>query len=130
MSLSELSRPRLIICTTCRAGETQAENEPTAGARLHAAIERTIARSPVTAEVELQQISCLANCDRGCSGAITMPGKWTYLLGFLSPDHVADLLTYGAAYAASLNGTVLPSRRPASLRNVVIGRVPPMEFVA
>jgi predicted metal-binding protein len=128
--LSEVCRPRLIICTTCRAGVPPAENVPTAGARLHAAIARAIARSPVTAGVELWQVSCLANCDRGCSGAITMPGKWTYLLGFLSPDHATDLLIYGATYAASLSGTVLPSRRPASLRDVVIGRVPPMEFVA
>lgn len=59
-----------------------------------------------------------------------MPGKWTYLLGFLSPDHAADLLTYGATYASSPNGTVLPSRRPASLERAVIGCVPPMEFVA
>lgn len=127
--MSEVCQPRLIICTTCRAGRALAADEPTPGARLHAAVERLIADSHAAASVELRQVACLANCERGCSGVITMPGKWTYLLGFLSSDHAADLLIYGAAYAASANGTVLPSRRPPSLRHVVIGRVPPMEFV-
>ncbi len=56
-----------------------------------------------------------------------MPGKWTYLLGRLAPEHALDLLAYGVAYAASANGTVLPSRRPASLQHIIMGRVPPME---
>jgi predicted metal-binding protein len=129
MSVSEQCRPRLIICTTCRAGRTLAEDEPTPGAQLHAELERLIVPSCATASVELRQVACLANCERGCSGVITMPGKWTYLLGFLSSEHATDLLTYGAAYASSANGTVLPSRRPASLRYAVVGRVPPMEFV-
>ena len=105
-------------------------DEPTPGARLHAELERLIILSRDAAPVELREVACLANCERGCSGAITMPGKWTYLLGFLSCEHAADLLTYGATYASSVNGTVLPSRRPASLRYAVVGRVPPMEIVA
>jgi predicted metal-binding protein len=128
--VSDQCRPRLIICTACRAGQPMAENEPTPGARLHAELERLIIPSCATASVELRQVTCLANCERGCSGVITMPGKWTYLLGFLSPDHAGDLLTYGTAYASSANGTVLPSRRPASLRSVVVGRVPPTESIA
>ena len=61
---------------------------------------------------------------------MAMPGKWTYLLGFLSPGHAIDLLTYGKAYASSARGTVLPSKRPASLQRAIVGRVPPLEFVA
>jgi predicted metal-binding protein len=129
MSVSEQCRPRLIICTTCRAGRPLVDGELTPGAQLYAKLERLIGSLCATA-VELRPVNCLANCERGCSGAITMPGKWTYLLGFLSSEHAADLLAYGAAYASSTNGTVLPSRRPASLRFVIVGRVPPMEFVA
>jgi predicted metal-binding protein len=125
VSVTESCRPRLIICIKCRAGRALEDGAPTPGARLHAALERLIASA--TARIDLQPVSCLANCERGCSGAIAMPGKWTYLLGLLAPEHAADLLDYGAAYAASANGTVLPSRRPASLQRVVMGRVPPME---
>ncbi len=123
--VTESCRPRLIICTKCRAGHALGESAPTPGARLHAALEQLIVSA--AAPVDLRTVSCLANCERGCSGVIAMPGKWTYLLGLLSPEHAADLLAYGAAYAASASGTVLPSRRPASLRDVVMGRVPPME---
>jgi predicted metal-binding protein len=125
----EFGRPRLIICTTCRAGRALAAAEATPGAQLYSELDRLLTRAAGRAPIELREIACLANCARGCSGAIAMPGKWTYLLGFLSVENAADLLTYGAAYASSSNGTVLPSRRPASLRDVVIGRVPSMELI-
>ena len=125
--MSESCRPRLIICTTCRAGHALEEGVPTLGARLYAALERLIAGAATP--IDLQAAACLANCDRGCSGAIAMRGKWTYLLGLLSPEHAADLLAYSVAYAASASGTVLPSRRPASLQRMVMGRVPPLESV-
>jgi predicted metal-binding protein len=127
MSMTEFPRPRLIICTKCCAGRPLEGGAPTPGARLLAALERLL--DGAMAPVDLRSVSCLANCDRGCSGAIAMPGKWTYLLGLLAPEHAADLITYGAAYAASANGTVLPSRRPASLQHAIMGRVPPMEAV-
>ncbi len=55
-----------------------------------------------------------------------MPGKWTYLLGFLSSDHAADLLIYGAAYAKAKRrrAAVAP---PGLAAHVVIGRFPAME---
>jgi predicted metal-binding protein len=59
-----------------------------------------------------------------------MPGKWTVVLGHLSPGHAADLLIYAAAYASAATGTVMPSRRPASLGRAVLARVPHLEYVA
>ena len=69
-------------------------------------------------------VTCLSNCDHGCAAAISAPGKWTYLLGRLDPLLAPDLLAYAAAYAAAKTGTVLPSKRPASLARMVLGRVP------
>jgi predicted metal-binding protein len=122
MIVTETAQPNLFICTTCRAGEALAEGDPPRGLRLHAALEALLAEAP--APVALRTVTCLANCERGCSAAIAMPGKWTNLLGFLHPDHAADLLAYAAAYAASPTGTVMPSRRPAALHRMVVGRVP------
>jgi predicted metal-binding protein len=126
--VSEKTRARLIVCTTCRAGRTLAEGETPQGALLHAELARLIAEREGEAPVTLAEVACLANCERGCTGAIAMPGKWTYLLGHLTPGHAADLLAYGAAYVASGSGAVLPSRRPASLQNVLLGRVPSTEI--
>jgi predicted metal-binding protein len=123
-----VSEPRLIVCTTCRAGRELADGETPQGALLHAELSRLVALAPNA--VELREAACMANCERGCSVAIASPGKWTYVLGHLSPDHAADLLTYAAAYAATSTGTVMPSRRPASLGRAVLARVPHLEFAA
>ena len=132
-------RPRLIVCTTCRAGLDLADDEARPGALLHAELARLLATvppgdgatpTPGADWLDLREVACLANCERGCSAALAMPGKWTFFLGHLTPNHAPDLLTYAAAYAAHPTGTVMPSRRPASLRAVVLARLPHLEYAA
>lgn len=117
--------PNLYVCTTCRAGRPLAEGETSPGQYLHDAVARLMGEgSPVA----LRPVACLASCERGCTAAISAPGKWSYLLGGLSAGDAADLLTYGAAYAVSRTGTVLPSKRPASLARAILGRFPAQEI--
>lgn len=125
--MTQAAVPRLFVCTTCRAGERRAEGETPPGARLHAALAELLGTGET---LRLVPVRCLANCERGCSAAISAAGKWTYLLGGLDPAHAADLLAYAALYAASASGTVLPSRRPASLRRAVLARTPAPELLA
>lgn len=124
-------RPTLYVCTTCRRGGPAMEQPP--GAQLyerlvalcaaeHATPNTTPAEAPLP--VEIRTVECLAACDRGCTAAIAMPERWTWLLGHLGPEKAEDLLTYARLYAASKRGTVMPSRRPASLSDMVLGRVP------
>ncbi len=117
------SRALLHICVTCRAGIAPSEGVPVAGAVLHARLAALLSAHP-EAPVVLREAKCLSNCDRGCAAAIAMPGKWSYLLGGLDLDRAADLLVYASTYAGSSTGTVLPSRRPASLAAMVHGRIP------
>jgi predicted metal-binding protein len=128
--MTNAQRPRLIVCITCRAGRELADGETPPGALLHAELSRLLVPSSGAAAVDLREASCMANCERGCSAAIAMPGKWTYVLGHLAPGLAADLLAYAGTYAASATGTVMPSRRPATLARVVIARVPPLEYAA
>ncbi|MFC7608026.1 DUF1636 family protein [Teichococcus aestuarii] len=93
------------------------------GRHLLAALEQALAAHPAP-PVELRPVTCLSVCQQGCAAAMTQPGKWSYLLGRLSPALAADLLAYGETYAAHATGAVLPSRRPDSLRSVVLGRLP------
>lgn len=113
----------LHICTTCRAGLKLAEGETPLGADLHAEIARRLAEAP-NAAIELREVVCLASCERGCTAAISMAGKWGYLLGGLSVSDAADILTYAASYGASKTGTIMPSRRPESLKSAIIARFP------
>jgi predicted metal-binding protein len=129
-AVTDASRPCLIVCVTCRSGRDLAEGEAPAGALLHAALADRLTGIAPPPAIELRSTSCLANCERGCSAAIAMPGKWTYVLGHLSASSAADLLLYAAAYAAAPTGSVMPSRRPASLARMVIARIPPLEFAA
>ncbi len=113
--------PVLHVCTTCRAGPPLSEGQIAPGRHMHDAVAALLADNPVA---ELREVVCLSSCDNGCAAAISAPGKWTYLLGRLDPALGPDLLAYVAAYAAAKTGTVLPSKRPASLARMVLGRMP------
>ena len=118
----------LHVCTTCQAGQALRAGEAPLGRRLHDAVAAVLAgeAGPGPA-VELRETTCLANCERGCSAVLAAPGKWTYLLGGLSPAVAAELAAYARTYGESRNGTVMPSRRAAALRDAVMGRGPPPE---
>jgi predicted metal-binding protein len=116
-----LNVPVLHVCVTCRAGRELAEGETPHGRLLHDAVAALLTTRTVA---ELREVVCLSSCDHGCAAAIFAPGKWSYLLGRLDVARTADLLTYVASYAASRTGTVLPSKRPASLARMVLGRMP------
>lgn len=114
----------LHVCTTCRVGLVPVEGESVPGAVLHRRLEDLLADRP-EAPVRLLEVKCVSNCGHGCAAAISMPGKWSYLLGGLDLDRAADLLEYASIYAGSKNGVVMPSKRPASLSAMVHGRIPP-----
>ncbi|EHL95506.1 hypothetical protein HMPREF9946_05193 [Acetobacteraceae bacterium AT-5844] len=118
-----VSKPELLVCITCRQGRELVPGEACAGEALHGALEARLA-GMAEPPVRLRAVKCFAACQRGCVAAITTPGKWTYLLGGLEAGLAEDLLAYGATYAGSASGAVLPSRRPESLRAAVIGRIP------
>ena len=118
-----MTHARLMVCTTCRAGRVLAEAETPPGMELYDALAGLLAAGH-DAPIVLEEVACLACCERGCAIAIAMPGKWTYLIGKLTPGHAADVLAYAAAYVASRAGAVLPSRRPESLREAVLARIP------
>ena len=97
-----------------------ADGQTPPGRHVHDAI----ARHSAAGTVELREVTCLSLCSTGCAAAISMPGKWSYLLGRLDTELAGDLLDYAASYAASATGTVLPSKRAPSLARMVMGRLP------
>ncbi len=118
--------PHLHICTTCRAGAELAEGETPPGQHFY---DRVAGLAGGHAPVRVLPVVCLSLCKQGCAAAISAPGKWGYLLGGLTLAEAEDLLAYGAAYAASKTGTVMPSKRPASLETMVRARFPALELL-
>ena len=119
-------RPVLHICTTCQpAGEESGlPGEDTAGSRLHLAVMDQIRASNLDSAVRVNPVTCMANCEQGCSAALSAHGKWAYITGYLNPDMADDLVAYAVTYGASKTGVVMPSKRPESLRDVIVARVP------
>ena len=111
--------PVLHVCTTCRAGTQPQDGVPVPGRVLY----DRLAALPQDS-VRLVGVECLSVCNAGCAAAISMPGKWSYLLGRLTPEKAEDMLSFAATYRTSKTGTVMPSKRPASLADMVLGRIP------
>ncbi len=113
----------LHVCITCRAGVDLVAGETPPGALLHDEVARQLALRG-DQRLSVLPVKCLSSCTRGVAACISMPGKWSYLLGDLTPALVADLLDYCDRYVASATGTVLPSKRAASLQGFILGRTP------
>ncbi|MCP1242980.1 DUF1636 domain-containing protein [Acetobacter lambici] len=117
--------PVLHVCVTCRRGGPAMDCPP--GAQLLERLQGLLDAEHLAGlapSASVRPVACLAACDRGCTAAIAMPGRWTWLLGHLGEEKAEDILAYARLYAASAKGTVMPSRRPESLANMVQGRVP------
>ncbi len=113
--------PTLHVCVTCRANRPLPHDGVPPGQHMFDAVAAALDEAPVA---RLRPVICLASCKRGCAALIAAPGKWTYLLGDLTPAQAGDLLTYAAAYGASGTGVLMPSKRPASLADSVLARIP------
>ncbi len=116
-------RPVLHICMTCRPADA-APNDPAAGSEFHEAVLRRLSARRLESSIRVNPISCMANCEQGCSAALSSPGKWSYIAGFLRAELADDVIDYALVYGASRTGVVMPSKRAPSLRDAVVARVP------
>ena len=123
-STSNDSAVTLHVCVTCRAGE-QGDDIVRRGRRLYDALTESQRRDGSPQGFRIVEVECLSNCSRGCSAALTGPGRWSYIYGDLSEASVDDLLTGAARYAATPDGLVPWRERPTIFRKGVIARIPP-----
>jgi predicted metal-binding protein len=114
----------LHVCVTCLAGEDR-ETVPRAGRRLHDALLEAQRRQDVPPSFRIVEAECLSNCNRGCSVALSGPGRWSYVYGDLGEASVDDLLAGASRYAATVDGLVPWRERPTIFRKGVIARIPP-----
>ena len=114
----------LHVCVTCLAGEDR-ETVPRAGRRLHDALADAQRLQDELPNFRIVEAECLSNCNRGCSVALTGPGRWSYVYGDLGEASVDDLLTGASRYASTKDGLVPWRERPVIFRKGVIARIPP-----
>lgn len=111
------SRTTLHLCVSCRG-----EGKASPGRALLAAVSAPLE----AAGIAVCAAECLAVCRRPATVALTSPGRWTYVVGDIDPEHdAADLVDGVIRYARSDNGIVPWRERPLCLRRGVVARVPP-----
>jgi predicted metal-binding protein len=117
---------KLFVCVTCRLiGETNEDEEPRPGARLMKTLSQLLENG--RQEIEIVPIECLSNCTRGCTVAVSGPGKWTYVIGALDPEqHANDVLQFARLHHAHADGLPVWRERPVHIRKNTIARVPPL----
>jgi predicted metal-binding protein len=121
---SSAPTPTLHVCVTCLAGEDR-DTLPRAGRRLHDRLVEALRRQDDPPNFRIVEAECLSNCDRGCSAALSGPGRWSYVYGDLRETAVDDLLAGASRYAATTDGLVPWRERPIIFRKGVIARIPP-----
>ena len=114
----------LHVCVTCLAGEDR-DTVPRAGRRLHDGLVEALRRQDHPPRFRIVEAECLSNCDRGCSAALSGPGRWSYIYGDLTVAAVDDLIAGASRYAATADGLVPWRERPMIFRKGVIARIPP-----
>jgi predicted metal-binding protein len=120
------SASKLFVCITCRLlGEPTEDLEARPGARLMKLLSQLF--DDGGQEIEIVPVECLSNCTRGCTVAISGPGKWTYVIGALDPEqHVDDVVRFARLHHAHAEGLPVWRERPVHIRKNTIARVPPL----
>ena len=110
----------LYVCTTCKVGEVHEDDSQRPGARLH----RALTEQGAPDGVQIVGVACLSACKTGAAVALSQRGKWTYVYGQMTEEHVPDILEGAALYAASEDGIVPWRERPVIFRKQSVARVP------
>lgn len=119
-----MAETTIYVCKTC-AFKQDGDVTYTGEALLSA----TEAAAAETETITVRPVSCMNNCDRGCTVAFTGLGKLTYVFGDFSSDAIAsDLVAYGVLYNEREDGFVKLGERPKGLKGKIVTRVPPFGF--
>ena len=82
-------------------------------------------KSGLTVGVQLQEVRCMAACDKPISVGISDRGKASYLFGGItSKEHVLALVEFVGQYQKSKNGWTNSKERPKALRSKTVARIP------
>ena len=118
------SNVELLICTTCKKGQSLSEGIISPGQVLY----DNLVAAQVPHGVKIKSVGCLANCSNGCSIVLRAQGFWSYVYGNLDEvKHVDTILEGLAKYCESSDGRVPWRERPEHFRKNCVARIPPIE---
>lgn len=118
----------VLVCTRCRTAAHDPDR-PRCGTTLLEAVQDAAKSDPA---LRVQGVACMSGCTRGCVAAVLGADKVGYLFGDLAPGNAsaADLLRMARLHEARPDGFVARADRPERLRAGIIGRLPPLGWIA
>ena len=124
------SSPRsctLHVCTSCRSPKGTHESLGSrTGLVFYQQLRDALSDSHLKGMVNIRPTECLSICPRPCGLALSSHGSWSYLFGDQNPNEtIDDVLKCLTLYLESSDGFMPRSQRPKSMRNSILGRVPP-----
>ena len=117
----------LHICISCRVAKgSEAKLGIRDGLTLYQQLRDEIEGSQLNGRVKVIPTECLSVCPRPCGIAFSSPNSWSYLFGDQNPDEtINDIVKCLSFYIESPDGFMPRSQRPKSMRNSILGRIPP-----
>lgn len=114
-----MSTATIFVCTSCGTKEDKVSRGQ--GRELYERLVQIAGK-----DIHVEPVSCLSNCDRGVSVALSADGKFSWLFGERGhrDEDVELILKAALAYNESPDGFIAKTARPRP----VIGRIPPQDF--
>lgn len=120
------SQARLYVCETCVRDLKIGPEEQTRGRQLADALSGRLQARGLAARIIHRTVLCLNGCPSPCNAALRAPGKCSLRLGRLTPADAEPIVDLLLEYSSSRDGNIPPERWPATLRDKVTARAPPL----
>jgi len=116
------------VCTHCRHPDYKARRQGKPGGEaLPEALKTALEEQGLDHIFKIEPITCLGNCKKRCRLSVVAPGRWSWLIGDLSPqDDFIELMDFLRAWQAAENGLIPKEERSKWLLRHGLGRVPPV----
>ena len=117
------------VCTNCQHPDYRSRRLGKAGGEaLSEALKAALEEQRLGHTFKIELITCLGNCKKRCRISVAAPGRWSWLIGDLSPeDDFTDLMDFLRAWQRAENGLIPKEERSKWLLRHGIGRVPPLQ---
>ncbi len=115
----------IYICRTCRAHKDLPADHTTPGAELVREAETYLSEHPIQG-VEMLSIMCLSQCSNHVTVAFTAPEKFGFIVSNLQPNKdLPAIIEFAQRHAETTDGRVKSVDRPDTIRENLIGKIPP-----
>lgn len=116
------------VCTNCQHPDYKARRLGKVGGEAFPEILKTaLEEQGLNRTFKIELITCLGNCKKRCRISVGAPGRWSWLIGDLSPeDDFTELMDFLQSWQGAENGLIPKAERSKWLLRHGLGRVPPL----